>query len=95
MLRRLRNNYACLQALVNYACLQALVNNALTWQSSCVMANNGTKTSKSYLSEAIISVHDVMQYTKYTKTSCRFCNYDCLQALVNNALTWQSSCGDK
>ena len=64
MLRRLRNNYACLQALVNYACLQALVNyaclqafvnNALTWQSSCVMANNGTKTSKSYLSEAIIS----------------------------------------
>ena len=59
MLRRLRNNYACLQALVNYACLQALVNyaclQALTWQSSCVMANNGTKTSKSYLSEAIIS----------------------------------------
>ena len=55
MLRRLRNNYACLQALVNYACLQALVNNTLTWQSSCVMANNGTKTSKSYLSEAIIS----------------------------------------
>ena len=26
-----------------YACLQALVNNALTWQSSCVIANN-TKT---------------------------------------------------
>ena len=29
MLRRLRNNYACLQALVNYACLQALVNKRL------------------------------------------------------------------
>ena len=29
MLRRLHNNYACLQALVNYACLQALVNNRL------------------------------------------------------------------
>ena len=26
--------------LINYACLQALVNNALTWQSSCVIANN-------------------------------------------------------
>ena len=28
-------------AYVNYyACLQALVNNVLTWQSSCVIANN-------------------------------------------------------
>ena len=34
---RLRNNYACLQALVN---------NALTWQSSCVIANNARKTAK-------------------------------------------------
>ena len=50
----LAHNYACLQALVNYACLQVLVNNKLRWQSSCVTANNGTKTSKSYLSEAII-----------------------------------------
>ena len=24
----------------NYDCLQALVNNTLTWQSSCVIANN-------------------------------------------------------
>ena len=39
----------------NYACLQALVNNALTWQSSCVIANNTLKNSKSYLSKAIIS----------------------------------------
>ena len=30
----------------NYACLQALVNNALTWQSSCVIANNAPKTAK-------------------------------------------------
>ena len=30
----------------NYACLQALVNNALTWQSSCVIANNARKTAK-------------------------------------------------
>ena len=29
--RRLRNNYACLQVLVN---------NTLTWQSSCLIANN-------------------------------------------------------
>ena len=34
-----------LQALSNnYACLQAHVNNALTWQSSCVIANNARKT---------------------------------------------------
>ena len=31
----------------NYACLQALVNNALTWQSSCVIAINARKTAKS------------------------------------------------
>ena len=39
-----------LQALSNnYACLQAHVNNALTWQSSCVIANNAkvhAKTTK-------------------------------------------------
>ena len=35
--RRLRHNYACLQAHVN---------NALTWQSSCVIANNARKTAK-------------------------------------------------
>ena len=26
--------------VINYACLQALVNNMLTWQNSCVIANN-------------------------------------------------------
>ena len=30
----------------SYACLQVLVNNALTWQSSCVIANNAQKTAK-------------------------------------------------
>ena len=35
-----------LQALSNnYACLQAHVKNALTWQSSCVIANNARKTA--------------------------------------------------
>ena len=34
---RLRNNYACLQVLVN---------NTLTWQTSCVIANNAPKTAK-------------------------------------------------
>ena len=34
---RLRNNYACLQALVK---------DKLTWQSSCVIANNARKTAK-------------------------------------------------
>ena len=55
----------------------------------CDANNSGTKTSKSYLSEAIIScnaVHEVKE---------NIVNYDCLQALVNNALTWQSSCVGK
>ena len=30
--------------IITYACLQALVSNALTWQSSCVIANNTRKT---------------------------------------------------
>ena len=30
----------------NYACLQALVNNALTWQSSCVIGNYARKTAR-------------------------------------------------
>ena len=29
-----------LSCTVLFACLQALVNNALTWKSSCVIANN-------------------------------------------------------
>ena len=48
----------------NYACLQAHVNNVLTWQSSCVIANNNTrKTAKSYLSTGYnLDVHDVIKY---------------------------------
>ena len=38
--KRLRNNYACLQVLVN---------NMLTWQSSCVIANNAQKTQKLFV----------------------------------------------
>ena len=34
----------------NYACLQAHVNNALTWQSSCVIANNARKTANAICS---------------------------------------------
>ena len=45
-----------LQALTNYACLQAHVNNALTWQSSCVIANKARKTAKAISLE----VHDVI-----------------------------------
>ena len=30
----------------NYACLQVHVNNTLTWQSSCVIANNAQQTAK-------------------------------------------------
>ena len=44
-LSRRTKRYRC---LCNYACLQALVNKALTWQSSCVIAN--------------LKVHDVIKY---------------------------------
>ena len=43
--------YRCLPN--NYACLQVLVNNALTWQSSCVIANNARKTAKAKTAKAI------------------------------------------
>ena len=47
----------------NYACLQVLVNNALTWQSSCVIANNARKTAKNICPSIILKVHDVIKYT--------------------------------
>ena len=40
----------------NYACLQGLVNNMLTWQSSCVIANNAQK----------LFVQDVIKYMRET-----------------------------
>ena len=85
--RRLRNNY-------DY--LQALVNNALTWQSSCVIANNARKQQKLFVQGYNLEVHNVMKYTrKHCAIKCYRRlrnNYACLQALVNNKLTWQSSC---
>ena len=88
--RRLRNNYYYLQALVN---------NALTWQSSCVIANNARKQQKLFVQGYNLEVHNVMKYTrKQQKHRAIKCyrrlrnNYACLQALVNNKLTWQSSC---
>ena len=51
--RRLHNNYACLQALVN---------NALTWQSSCVIANNAQKQQKLFVQGHNLKVHDVIKY---------------------------------
>ena len=58
--RRLRNKYTCLQALVN---------NALTWQSSCVIANNLEKQHKLFvqgynLEVRCDKVHDVIKYRR-------------------------------
>ena len=53
--RRLRNNY-------DY--LQALVNNALTWQSSCVIANNARKQQKLFVQGYNLKVHNVMKYMR-------------------------------
>ena len=52
MYRRLCNNYACLQALVN---------NTLTWQSSCVIANNEKLFVQGYNPE----VHDIISTHEY------------------------------
>ena len=49
-----------LQALSNnYACLQAHVNNTLTWQSSCVIANNARKTANAICSRENIMPQNV------------------------------------
>ena len=56
----------------NYACLQALVSNALTWQSSCVIANNARKTQKLFVQGYNLEVHDVANKV-HAKTSC-YCN---------------------
>ena len=70
-----------LQALSNnYACLQAHVNNTLTWQSSCVIANNARKTANT-------RKHHATKCYRRLRNNC-----SCLQALVNNELRWQSSC---
>ena len=54
---------ACLRN--NYACLQALVNNALTWQSSCVIANiTLEKQQKLFVQGYNLEVHDVIKYTR-------------------------------
>ena len=56
---------------------------------SCVIANNARKQQK-------LEVHDVMKYTRKHRAIKYYRhlrnNYACLQALVNNKLTWQSSC---
>ena len=44
----------------NYPCLQGLVNNMLTWQSSCVLANNAQKTAKAIYN---LEVYNVIKYT--------------------------------
>ena len=41
-----------------------LVNNALTWQSSCVIANNAQKTQKLFVQGYNLEVHDVIKYTR-------------------------------
>ena len=40
----------------NYACLQVLVNNALTWQGSCVIANNARKTARLFVQDYNLEV---------------------------------------
>ena len=55
--------------LNDYACLQAHVNKALTWQSSCVIANKAQKTARLFVQGYNLKVYDVIN----TKTLC-YCN---------------------
>ena len=68
----------------------------LTWQSSCVIANNAPKQQKLFVQGNNLEVHDVMKYTRKHRAIKYYRrlrnNYACLQALINNKLTWQSSC---
>ena len=41
-----------------------LVNNVLTWQSSCVIANNAQKTQKLFVQGYSLEVHGVIKYTR-------------------------------
>ena len=69
-----------LQALSNnYTCLQAHVNNALTWQSSCVIANNARKTANaicSRLSQNVTGTYViiVLVYRLRWQSSCLITN---------------------
>ena len=58
--------------LINYACLQALVNNVLTLQSSCVMVNNGTKSTPVHhrVASVIMLVNNVLAW----QSSCVIAN---------------------
>ena len=40
----------------NYACLQVLINNMLTWESSCMIANNA-KQQKLFVQGYNLEVH--------------------------------------
>ena len=46
----------------NYACLQVLVSKELTWQSSCVIANNAKKQQKGFVQGYDLEVHDVLSF---------------------------------
>ena len=65
--------YRCLHN--NYTCLQELVNNALTWQSSCVIANNAQKQQlfvHGYNVE-VQKVQDVIKYSsRYSKVHANY-----------------------
>ena len=67
---------------------QALVNNTLTWQSSCVIANNARKQQKLFVQGYNLEVHDVMKYTrKHRAIKCYrrlHNNYACC-VIANNA----------
>ena len=60
----------------NYDYLQALVNNVVTWQSSCVIANNARKQQKLFVQGYNLEVHDVHVKTRkhhFRATKCNRC----------------------
>ena len=64
MLRHYNNLSAGAQNVTGaYVLIIMFVNNALTWQSSCEIANNARKTAKA-VQGYNFEVHDVIKYTQ-------------------------------
>ena len=58
----------------NTACLYT-VNNTLTWQGSCVIANNARKTQKLFVQGYNLEVYDVLKYKGKHRATVTVTNY--------------------
>ena len=61
---RIHNLSAGAQNVTGAYVIIMLVNNALTWQGSCVIANNARKTARLFVQGYNLEVHDVIKYRR-------------------------------